>query len=101
MTRLLALPEPEEWSRGGLGQDVAALIGSGWVLDVERLLETVATTQPFQVSWPALTLLVNTAGENGPKTFAEIVPRSPALRSSELVGELGSVLREHGSAYLW
>lgn len=100
-TRLLALPEPEEWSRGGLGQDVAALIGSGWGPDVERLLETVARMQPFAAAWPALTLLVSAAGENGPETFAEIVPRSPALRSSELVAELGSVLHEHGSAYLW
>jgi len=42
--RLLALPDGEEWSRGGLGQDVAALIGSGWHPDVERLLEEVAIT---------------------------------------------------------
>lgn len=100
-TRLLSLPDGEEWSRGGLGQDVAALIASGWGPDVQHLLETVATTQPFAAAWPALMLLVNAAGEDGPATFAEIVQRSPALRSSDVVAELGSVLAEHGSAYLW
>ncbi len=99
--RLLALPGGEEWSRGGLGQDVAALISCGWHPDVERLLETVATTQSFEAAWPALMLLVDAAGDEGPKTFAEIVPRSPALRASDLVAELGSVLHEHGSACLW
>lgn len=51
--------------------------------------------------WPALTLLVNAVGEERPDRSAEIVPRSPALRSSDLVAELGSVLSQHGSAYLW
>jgi hypothetical protein len=100
-TRLLALPEGEEWSRGGLGQDVAALISCGWHSDVESLLETVATTQSFEAAWPALMLLVDAAAEGGPEVFAEIVPRSPTLRGSELVAELGSILREHGSAYIW
>jgi hypothetical protein len=100
-SRLLALPDGEEWMRGGLGQDVAALISSGWGPEVERLLEQVAATQPFEAAWPALMLLVNAAGEDGPATFDAIAPASPSLRSSPLVGELGWVLKEHGSAYLW
>lgn len=99
--RLLALPGDDEWARGHLGQDVAALVTCGWHPDVEHLLETVATTQPFKAAWPALLLLVDAAGEEGSDTFADIVHRSPALRGSTLVAELGSVLNEHGSACLW
>jgi len=99
--RMLALPDGEEWSRGGLGQDVAALIGSGWGPDVQHLLEQVAVHQPFASAWPALMLLVNAAGDDGQEAFDSVVPRSPALRSSTLVSELASVLAEHGSAYLW
>jgi hypothetical protein len=100
-TRMLALPEGDEWCRGGLGQDVAALIGSGWAPDVQHLLEQIAIDQPFASAWPALMLLVNSAGNDGQEAFDCVVPRSPALRSSPLVAELGAVLAEHGSAYLW
>jgi hypothetical protein len=99
--RLLALPDGDDWSRGGLGQDVAALIGSGWHPDVEHLLEQVALTQPLDAAWPALMLLVTAAGDDGQEAFDRVVARSPVLRGSSPVGELGSVLAEHGSAYLW
>lgn len=98
-SRMLALPDGDEWSRGALGQDVAALLGSGWHPDVQHLLEEVATTRPFDAAWPALMLLVNSAGDDGQEAFESVVSRSPALRSSQLVGELGCVLAEHGSAY--
>lgn len=100
-SRLLALPSGEEWSRGGLGQDVAALIGSGWYPDVRYLLQQVAITQPFDAAWPALMLLVNSAGDDGQEAFDSVVSRSPPLQSSSVVHELGSVLAEHGSANLW
>lgn len=99
--RLLSFPDGDEWTRGGLGQDIAALVGSGWGPDVTRLLEDVAMRASLDAAWPALMLLVDAAGDDGPEVFDSVVPQSAALRTSTVVKELGSVLAEHGSACLW
>ncbi len=101
LCKLLAAAAPEEYSRGGLGQDVAAIIGAGWAPDVEHQLADVARRAPFDAAWPALMLLVTQAGEDGLDVFDKVVPQSSSLAGLAVVAELRTVLVQCGYATMW
>jgi hypothetical protein len=101
LCKLLAAADHEEYSRGGLGQDVAAIVGAGWAPDVENQLVEVARRASFDVAWPALMLLITQAGEDGLEVFDDVVPQSRSLASEAVVAELRSILLEYGFATLW
>jgi Domain of unknown function (DUF4365) len=98
---LLSAPEPDEYGRGGLGQDVAALVDHSWAPDVNHALERIVMNAGHDAAWPALMLLVSDAGEEGLVLFDRLVPSSPALRNEEHVAELRRVLVDYGYTYLW
>jgi hypothetical protein len=81
LCKLLAAADHEEYSRGGLGQDIAAIVGAGWAPDVEHQLADVARRAPFDVAWPALMLLITRAGEDGLDVFDDVMPKSRSLAS--------------------
>lgn len=101
LCKLLGAAEPDEYVRGGLGQDVAAIVGAGWAPDVESQLEDVARQASFDAAWPALMLLVTHAGDQGLEVWDRVVPHSRALAGEPVVSELRTTLLEHGWASMW
>lgn len=101
LCQLLSAADPEEYTRGGLGQDIAVLVGAGWAPDVTSQLEDVAKRADISASWPALMMLITAAAEDGLSEFDRLVPQSPALRADPTAKELRHVLVEHGSATMW
>lgn len=101
LCKLLAAADHEEYSRGGLGQDIAAIVGAGWAPDVEHQLADVARRAPFDAAWPALMLLVTHAGEAGLDVFDNVVSQSSSLAGQAVVAELRTVLVQYGYATMW
>jgi hypothetical protein len=101
LRKLLGAADPEEYSRGGRGQDIAAIVSAGWAPDVEDHLASVARRAPFDVAWPALMLLVTQAGEDGLAVVDSVVPGSRSLAGEGVVAELRSILLEHGWTTMW
>ena len=101
LCQLLSAADAEEYERGGLGQDVAVLVGAGWAPDVTWQLEDVVKRADISAAWPALMMLVTSAAEDGLELFDHLVPRSPALRTDPAAQELRHVLAEHGSVTMW
>jgi Domain of unknown function (DUF4365) len=99
--QLLSAAEPDEYCRGGLGQDVAVLVGSGWAPDVEHQLERVVRKADLSAALPALMMLVADAYEDGLAVFDRLVSSSRALRTDPTARELRSVLVEHGYVTMW
>lgn len=100
--KLLAAPDPEEWSRGGLGQDVAALVCSGWGPDVEKALQRVAVGSNEDAASAALMLLISgIEGSDAIAVLDSLEPKLRALKGSTWVSELRACITEHGSVSLW
>jgi hypothetical protein len=101
LCQLLSAADPEEYVRGGLGQDVAVLVGDGWAPDVERQLENVILNADLSAAWPALMLLIADARGDALETYDRLVPCSRTLPTDPAVQELRIVLVEFGSVGMW
>ncbi|MGH3008511.1 MAG: DUF4365 domain-containing protein [Gaiellaceae bacterium] len=101
LCKLLGAAEPDEYVRGGVGRDVAAIVGTGWAPDVENELIDVARRASIDAAWPALMLLVTQAGDQGLEILDSAVSRSRALAGEPAVAELRSTLLQHGRASMW
>jgi hypothetical protein len=101
LVRLLSDPEPDDWQRGGYGQNVAALVECGWDAERERMVERIVMNEDEQAAWPALMLLVHRADTGALPLYERIVPHSQTLGEHMATVELGSVLRDHGVVSIW
>lgn len=96
LVMLLSAADADEYDRGSVGEDIAALVGAS-----NAGLEEVVFHAEHDAAWPALMLLVSDAGEDGLEVFERLVPRSRTLHDEPHVNELHTVLLEFGSAWLW
>jgi hypothetical protein len=101
LVRLLAAPEPDDWQRGGQGQNVAALVECDWGPQRRNMLKTIVLREDERSAWPALMLLVTHADTSALELYERLVPASRSLRGHPAAIELGAVLRTHGYASLW
>ncbi len=99
--RLLAHPELEEWQRGGLGQDVAAVVGVFSPSGLPTVLERVVIEAPREAAWPALLLIVSDAYEEGLGAWDRLVPKSRSLAEDPDAWELRDMLVDQGAATIW
>lgn len=99
--RLLAHPNLEEWQRGGLGQDVDAVIGAPSTSGLPALLERAVVEAPREAAWPALCLVVSDAYEEGLGLWERLVPKSRSLAQDPDAWELRDMLVDQGAATLW
>jgi hypothetical protein len=98
---LLTATDPEEWTRGGLGQDVTAIVCANWGPRIERSLEQVALEADADAAWPALMLLVTSGDRDQLETIDRLVPRARTLGASSMVHELRATVAEHGYVSMW
>lgn len=101
LCHLLSASGPEEWTRGGLGQDVTAIVCATWGREIERSLEQVALEADEDAAWPALMLLVTSSGRDQLETIDRLVPRARTLGASAMVHELRATVAEHGYVSMW
>jgi Domain of unknown function (DUF4365) len=99
--KILAAAEPDEYVRGGLGQDAAVLACDGWAPDIEERLAEVVLKAELSAAWPALMLLLSGTHDDALALFDRLVPLSRSLRSDPAATELRAVLVEHGELSMW
>jgi hypothetical protein len=98
--QLIAITGPEEWDRGGLGQDVHALLDAD--PGVSRAIEKVyVTTTNDDVAHRCLLILIDAAGRDGLAEWTRLIDRRPALATDDRTIELRRLLEEFGSFTLW
>lgn len=98
--QLIAATEHGEWSRGGLGQSVHALLDAD--PDVNRAIERVyTTTTDNDVALRCMLILVDAARDHGLAEWTRLVDARPGAATDELTIELGSLLHESGFFTLW
>lgn len=85
--QLIAATAPEEWDRGGLGQDVAVLLHA----DPDRV----------DVALRALLILVSHADEEGLNAYQRLVALRPDLAEDGCARELRRHLEEFGFVSMW
>lgn len=101
LRHLLTAPSPEEWTRGGLGQDVAAIVCANWGRGIERSLEQVALEEDESAAWPALMLLVTSSDRDQLETIDRLVPHAHTLGASAMIHDLRATVAEHGYVSMW
>ena len=98
--QLIAITDPEEWNRGGLGQDVHALLDAD--PNVSHAIETVyVATTDDDVAFRCLLILIDAAGRDALAEWTRLIERRPALASDDLAIELRRLLEEFGFFTLW
>jgi hypothetical protein len=98
--QLIAVTEAEEWSRGGLGQSVHALLDAD--PDVNAAIERVyTTTSDHEVALRCLMILVDAARDQGLAEWSRLIDARPGLSRDDLTRELGALLHEFGFFTLW
>ncbi len=101
LAHLLTAPGPEEWTRGGLGQDVTAIVCANWGPEIERSLEQVALEADEGAAWPALMLLVTSSGRDQLETIDCLAPRAGTLGASAMIHDLRATVAESGYVSMW
>lgn len=101
LCHLLTAPGPEEWTRGGIGQDVTAIVCANWGREIERSLEQVALEADEGAAWPALMLLVTSSDRDQLDTIDRLVHRARTLGASAMLHELRATVAEHGYVSMW
>jgi hypothetical protein len=98
--QLIAVTEHEEWDRGGLGQDVHALLDAD--PNVNHAIESVfvATTND-EVAHRCMLILIDAARRDGLAEWTRLIHRRPALATDEFAIELRRLLEEFGIFALW
>ncbi|MDQ6807719.1 MAG: DUF4365 domain-containing protein [Actinomycetota bacterium] len=98
--QLIAVTEPEEWCRGGLGQSVHALLDAD--PGVNRTIEHVySTTTDDEVALRCLLILVDAARDDGLAQWTRLVESRPGITANDLTIELRRLLEEFGFFTLW
>ena len=101
LAHLLTAPGPEEWTRGGLGQDVTAIVCANWGPEIERSLEQVALEGDEGAAWPALMLLVTSSGRDQLETIDCLAPRAGTLGEPAMIHDLRATVAESGYVSMW
>ena len=101
LCQLLAAPEFEEWDRGGLGQDVAALVFAKWDQRTERALERVVLGANEEAAWPALFLLVTASDRDQLQTLNDLAAQADNLIALGIIDRLRTAVAEQGSITMW
>jgi len=98
--QLMAVTEPEEWCRGGLGQDVHALLDAD--PNVNRTIERVyITTTDNEVAYRCMLILIDAAGPDGLAEWTRLVECRPGIATDDFTIELRRLLEEFGVFTLW
>jgi len=95
LCQLLISADPEEYERGGMGQNVYAVVWPGGMAAREGL-EDVVLRAPLESAWPALMMLVDNAGEDALDLYDRLIPSSQSLQEEPAVRELRLILVDHG-----
>ncbi len=98
---LLTPPDPVEWDRGGLGQDVAALLSVDWGSRIERALAKVVLEADEAAARPALMLLASASGIDALDLLDELARESRTLLASALIEEFRARVLESGAISMW
>jgi hypothetical protein len=98
--QLIAVTEPEEWCRGGLGQDVHALLDAD--PNVNTAIERVyITTADDEVAYRCMLILIDAARHSGLDEWTRLVEVRPAIATDDFTIELRRLLEEFGVFTLW
>jgi hypothetical protein len=97
--QLLAVSH-EEWHRGGLGQDVHALLDADPA--VNQTIERVyVTTRNDELAYRCFLILIDAAGRNGLAEWTRLVHARPAFATDDFAIDLRQLLEELGIFTLW
>jgi hypothetical protein len=83
--------DPEEYQRGGMGQNVHAVVWPPGTNSREGL-EEVVLRAPVEAAWAALAMIIEDAGEDALNVYDRLVPRSRSLRDVPMTHELREIL---------
>lgn len=98
--QLIAVTEPDDWWRGGLGQDVHALLDAD--PSVNSAIEYVyVTTQNDEVAYRCMLILIDGARHDGLAEWTRLIDRRPALATDDFAIELRRLLEEFSVFTLW
>jgi hypothetical protein len=98
--QMIAITDHMEWDRGGLGQDVHALLDAD--PDVNHAIESVyVTTTNDDVAHRCLLILIDAAGRDGLAEWTRLINRRPAFGTDDFAIELRRLLEESGVFTLW
>jgi hypothetical protein len=98
--QLIGATAPEEWDRGGLGQDVSVLLDAD--PDITDLLESLwVRTSDVDVALRTLLILVSAAGEDGLNAYDRLIAKRPDLMEDDYVFELRHHLADVGFVSMW